>query len=96
LFVIKRDEENNSLLHIAGKNGMKEIAMILLSILWRKSVLFSGYPDFMHVNHKGQDAVDVTEDPYLKNLIRACIERYSVVTVNNLTVTDTLEGLNSW
>ena len=29
--------------------------MILLSILWRKTVLLSGYPDFMHVNEKGEE-----------------------------------------
>ena len=87
-----RDNQNNSLLHIAGKNGYKDITMLLLSILWRRSVLFSGYPDFVHVNDKGEDAVDVTTDPSLKNLIRACIDRYSVVNVSNLTKTDTLAG----
>ena len=76
------------MLHIAGRNGSKEIAMILLSILWRKSILFSGYPDFMHVNEKGEDAAEVTSDP----LIRACIDRYSVVNVNNLREEDTLES----
>ena len=66
--------------------------MLLLSILWRKSVLFSGYPDFMHVNNKGEDATDITSDPALKSLIQACINRYSVVSVNNLTNVDTLSG----
>jgi singapore isolate B (sub-type 7) whole genome shotgun sequence assembly, scaffold_24 len=80
------------LLHIAGRNGSKEIAMILLSILWRKSILFSGYPDFMHVNEKGEDAAEVTSDPSLSSLIRACIDRYSVVNVNNLREEDTLES----
>ena len=69
--------------------------MILLSILWRKTVLLSGYPDFMHVNEKGEDAVDVTTDPSLKELIRACIDRYSIVSVNNLTATDTLEDVRN-
>lgn len=67
--------------------------MLLLSILWRKSILFSGYPDFMHVNVDGEDAVDVTSDPSLKDLIRACIDRYSVVNVNNLTQNDSLHGM---
>ena len=83
------------MLHLAGRNGYKDIAMILLSILWRKTVLLSGYPDFMHVNEKGEDAVDVTTDPSLKELIRACIDRYSIVSVNNLTATDTLEDVRN-
>lgn len=87
-----RDAEGNSLLHIAGKNGDSEIAMLLLSILWRKSVLFSGYPDFMHVNAKGEDASEVTQDASLRSLIHACIDRYSVVNVNNLKENDTLES----
>lgn len=86
------DNKNNSLLHIAGKNGYKDIAMLLLSILWRRSVLLAGYPDFMQVNENGEDAVDVTTDPALKSLIRACIDRYSVVNVSNLTKQDTLAG----
>ena len=69
--------------------------MLLLSILWRQMILFSGYPDFMHVNDAGEDAVDVTTDPSLKSLIRACIDRYSVVNVSNLTKTDTLAGIFS-
>ena len=32
--------------------------MLLLSILWRQIILFSGYPDFMHVNDDGE------EEPY--------------------------------
>ena len=87
------DERKNSLLHQAGAAGNQRVAMVLLSLLWRKTVLFSGYPDFMHVNEKGEDAVDVTADEALKGLIRACIDRYSVVSVNNLKVTDTMEGL---
>lgn len=86
------DSENNSLLHIAGVCGNQCIAMVLLSILWRKTVLFSGYPDFMHVNKKGEDAVDVTTDESLKGLIRACIDRYSVVSVKNLNPADSIEG----
>ena len=88
-----RDAEGNSLLHIAGKSGDSEIAMLLLSILWRKSVLFSGYPDFMHVNAKGEDASEVTQDASLRSLIHACIDRYSVVNVNNLEEGDTLESM---
>lgn len=86
------DERKNSLLHQAGAAGNQRVAMVLLSLLWRKTVLFSGYPDFMHVNEKGEDAVDVTADEALKGLIRACIDRYSVVSVNNLKPTDTMEG----
>ena len=86
------DERKNSLLHQAGAAGNQRVAMVLLSLLWRKTVLFSGYPDFMHVNEKGEDAVDVTTDEALKGLIRACIDRYSVVSVNNLKATDTMEG----
>jgi len=88
-----RDAEGNSLLHIAGESGDSEIAMLLLSILWRKSVLFSGYPDFMHVNAKGEDASEVTQDASLRSLIHACIDRYSVVNVNNLEEGDTLESM---
>ena len=41
---------------------------------------------------KCEGAVDVTTDEALKGLIRACIDRYSVVSVNNLKPTDTMEG----
>lgn len=90
------DEHKNSLLHLAGAAGNQRVAMVLLSLLWRKTILFSGYPDFMHVNEKGEDAVDVTTDESLKGLIRACIDRYSVVSVNNLKPTDTMEGRSGW
>ena len=46
----------------------------------------------MHVNEKGEDAAEVTSDPSLSSLIRACIDRYSVVNVNNLREEDTLES----
>lgn len=49
----------------------------------------------MHVNHKGQDAAEVATDPSLRSLIRACIDRYFVVNVNNLKETDTLAGNNN-
>ena len=86
------DQNGESLLHIAARAGYSEIVMILLSILWRQSLLFSGYPDLMHVNQKGEDAAEVATDDSLRSLIRACIDRYSVVTVNNLKQTDTLAG----
>ena len=86
------DPNGESLLHIAAREGYSEIVMILLSILWRQSLLFSGYPDLMHVNQKGEDAAEVAADTSLRSLVRACIDRYSVVNVNNLKQTDTLAG----
>ena len=34
------DERKNSLLHQAGAAGNQRVAMVLLSLLWRKTVLF--------------------------------------------------------
>lgn len=85
-----RDSRGDSLLHVAGRRGHRDIAMFLLSILWRRSVLLSGYPDFMQVNEAGEDAVDVTGDASLRELIRACIDRYSIVSVANLRDADSL------
>ena len=48
----------------------------------------------MHVNEKGEDAAEVTSDPSLSSLIRACIDRYSVVNVNNLREENTLESVD--
>lgn len=86
----RRDRHGDSLLHLAGRRGLTDVAMLLLSILWRRSVLFAGYPDFMQVNENGEDAVDVTRDPALRELIRACIDRYSIVSVANLAPSDSL------
>lgn len=85
-----RDSRGETLLHLAGRLGFRDIAMFLLSILWRRSVLLSGYPDFMQVNESGEDAVDVTADASLRELIRACIDRYSIVSVANLREDDSL------
>lgn len=85
-----RDSRGETLLHLAGRLGYTDIAMFLLSILWRRSVLLSGYPDFMQVNEGGEDAVDVTTEPALRELIRACIDRYSIVSVANLREADSL------
>ena len=89
------DAHGDSLLHLAGRAGRKDVAMFLLSILWRRSVLLAGYPDFMQVNENGEDAVDVTRDAALRALIRACIDRYSIVSVANLAEADSLEDVRA-
>ncbi|KAK8803742.1 hypothetical protein WA158_001436 [Blastocystis sp. Blastoise] len=87
------NNKGETLLHIAAKNNNKSLCMLFLSLLWRRSVVLGGYPDLRRLDKNNRECADVCTDSKIKELIRACTDRYKVVTVQNLTGKETLHDI---